>query len=174
MSEVEKLKLEVERLRGLLERSIRAESTGDGWRLVMGEDVEVLVWDGDGVSTDQVRHRTPALQYMVNTTPHIRCLRLLVEGWNWPIACAMVAGPGYGELRPSDEIVDDGIAEEMVRLRRTPDGRNQGLALCVTNGIVRVRVEGGQTKEIGRVGVRGLEAALAAAVPKLAELLGGR
>jgi len=139
------LELEVNRLKGLLARSIRAIDTGDGWRLVMGDDPiseVVLDWKGDGIAADTVFHREPTLEYFVRTTAHHRCLRILVEHWSWPIACALITGlAGQGDMMPSFEYDEDLFTGKWADLREAAHEfiHEAGAFLAGSSGIQRVQ-----------------------------------
>jgi len=94
-------------LRSLLSRSVRVEDADfdgeSGCRFILGKDHVVAEWRGDGIATDTIFTEEPKLIYFKTTTPHIRCLRMVLEIVHWPIICAMVAGPGDGELKTVHE-----------------------------------------------------------------------
>lgn len=94
---------ELRRVRNLLSKSVRVEMAefpdGErGCRFIVGEDHVVAEWRGDGISSDTVFVEEPALTYFKTTTPHDRCVRMVLEMCHWEVACAMLAGPGDGNL----------------------------------------------------------------------------
>jgi len=90
-------------LRGMLEKSVRVEEAdfdGErGCRFILGKDHVVAEWRGDGIASDTVFSEHPALEYGVTTTPQIRCMRMALDMAHWPVLCAMVAGPGDGQMK---------------------------------------------------------------------------
>jgi len=118
--EVSILEAENARLKDLLSRSVRVEDVdfdGErGCRFILGEDHVVTEWRGDGVSIDRVFLEKTALSYGVTTTPHIRCMRMVLEMAHWEVLCAMVAGPGDGNLKEA-EFIDYGRQEVVAYLR---------------------------------------------------------
>ncbi len=114
--ELDRLRAENERLRELLARSVHVdEATFDdgehGCRFLVGEDHVVVEWRGDGIATDTIFVEEPKLVYMQTTTPHIRCMRMVLEQAHWEVLAAMADGPGDGELKSMHErgygVVDD-------------------------------------------------------------------
>jgi hypothetical protein len=107
-------------LRAVLDRSVRIEPADfdgeSGCRFLVGDDHVVAEWRGDGIASDHVVAETPELEYLVTTTPHDRCCRMVLELVHWEVVAAMLRGPGDGELRPMSERLTD-EAEEEVELR---------------------------------------------------------
>lgn len=98
----------VERLRDLLARSVRVDvedvAGGRVTRFVLGEDHVIAEWGhDDGVAADLVFAERPALEYGFTTTPVQRCQRMVLEMVHWPVLCAMIAGPGDGDLKVAGE-----------------------------------------------------------------------
>jgi hypothetical protein len=98
-------------LRELLDRSVRIEPAdfdGEaGCRFIVGEDHVVAEWRGDGIASDRVFAETPELEYLVTTTPHDRCCRMVLELVHWEVVAALLRGPGDGKLCPMSERLDD-------------------------------------------------------------------
>ena len=94
---------EANALRALLAKSVRVEEAdfdGEmGCRFILGKDHVVAEWRGDGIASDTVFSEHPALEYGVTTTPLIRCMRMALDMAHWPVLCAMVAGPGDGQMK---------------------------------------------------------------------------
>lgn len=103
------LKLEIERLKKLVVRSIRIEEDEfedgeSGCRFILGEEHVVAEWRGDGIATDTVFAEDPSLEYGVTTTPLTRCFRMAFEMVHWPLLCAIVDGPGNGQLGQVEQL----------------------------------------------------------------------
>jgi hypothetical protein len=97
-------------LRAELDRSVRIEPAdfdGEaGCRFLVGEDHVVAEWRGDGIASDNIFAETPELEYLVTTTPHDRCCRMVLELVHWEVVAAMLRGAGDGKLRPMSERLD--------------------------------------------------------------------
>jgi hypothetical protein len=104
--EITELKDELTRLRDLLSKSVRVQKNVEfengeiGCRFIVGENHVVAEWRGDGISSDHVFVEDTALKYCVTTTPHDRCIRMVLEMVHWEVASAMLAGAGDGKLLP--------------------------------------------------------------------------
>jgi hypothetical protein len=98
-------------LRAERDRSVRIEPAdfdGEaGCRFLVGENHVVAEWRGDGVASDNVFAETPQLEYLVTTTAHDRCCRMVLELVHWEVVAAMLRGPGDSKLRPMSERLDD-------------------------------------------------------------------
>jgi len=105
LEELRDKRTEVLRLKKLLSKSVRVQKFDLpcvppelGCRFIVGEDHVVAEWRGDGIAADTVFVEDTALTYFKTTTPHDRCVRMVLEMVHWEVACAMLAGPGDGNL----------------------------------------------------------------------------
>lgn len=98
----EELRVEVQRLKTLLSKSVRVEMVdfpdGRGCRFIVGEDHVVAEWRSDGIAADTIFVEEPVLTYFKTTSPLDRCVRMTMEMVHWEVVCAMLAGPGDGKL----------------------------------------------------------------------------
>lgn len=82
------------------ESKIRIEDHGEAGCSIFVDNHQVASWHGDGIASDTVFIEAPALQYLVTTTAHQRCLRIVFEMVHWEVLSAILEGPGDGQLRP--------------------------------------------------------------------------